>query len=31
VRTTSGIAGPVSDLDDPCAVGASVVDQVDQH
>src|SRR4029434_4205998 len=31
VRTTGGVAGPVSDLDDPCAAGASVVDQVDQH
>src|SRR2546426_4280407 len=27
VRTTGGVAGPVSDLDDPCAVGTSVVDQ----
>jgi hypothetical protein len=31
VRTTGGAGGPVSDLDDPCAVGASVVDQVDQR
>src|SRR5688572_29490184 len=30
VRTTGGVAGPVSDLDDPCPLGASVVDQVDE-
>src|SRR5215213_3548118 len=28
VRTTGGLVWPVSDLDDPCPVGTSVVDQL---